>query len=143
MKISKLIFCFDVLLNGRINDNFIISFWRGQNHFSQENCQKQNFTVSVSYTTRKPRVKEKNGVDYYFIKKKEFKNLIKKKKFLEFAKVFKNYYGSSKDLITKKLSKKKILFLILIGKALDKLKIINLDSNYLQYLYYHHLRMNY
>ena len=69
--------------------------------------KNKNFTVSVSHTTRKPRVKEKNGVDYYFVKKKEFKNLIKKKKFLEFAKVFKNYYGSSKDLITKKLSKKK------------------------------------
>ncbi len=69
--------------------------------------KNKNFTVSVSHTTRKPRTKEKNGVDYYFVKKKEFKNLIKKKKFLEFAKVFKNYYGSSKDLITEKLSKKK------------------------------------
>ena len=69
--------------------------------------KNKNFTVSVSHTTRKPRVKEKNGVDYYFVKKKEFKNLIKKRKFLEFAKVFKNYYGSSKDHITKKLSKKK------------------------------------
>jgi len=39
--------------------------------------KNKNFTVSVSHTTRKPRVKEKNGVDYYFVKKKEFKNLIK------------------------------------------------------------------
>ena len=65
----------------------------------------QNFITSISYTTRLPRPNEKDGKDYFFISKKKFKNLIKKKKFLEHAKVFKNYYGSSKELVIKNLNK--------------------------------------
>ena len=73
--------------------------------------KNKNFLVSVSHTTRPPRPNEKNGKDYYFISKNEFKKLIKKGNFLEHAKVFGNYYGSSKDLIFKKLKKgKNIVF---------------------------------
>ena len=73
--------------------------------------KNKNFLVSVSHTTRPPRPNEKNGKDYYFISKNEFKKLIKKGNFLEHAKVFDNYYGSSKDLIFKKLKKgKNIVF---------------------------------
>ena len=50
---------------------------------------------------------EKNGKDYFFISKNNFKKLIKKKEFLEHAKVFDNYYGSSKKLVIKKLKKGK------------------------------------
>ena len=64
---------------------------------------RNNFKISISHTTRKPRVNEKNGRDYFFIKNKEFQSLIKKKKFLEYAKVFKNYYGSLKETVTDKL----------------------------------------
>ena len=64
---------------------------------------RDNFKISISHTTRKPRVNEKNGRDYFFITKDKFKNLIKKKKFLEHAKVFKNYYGSLKETVIKKL----------------------------------------
>ena len=56
----------------------------------------KNYKISISHTTRTPRTNEFNGKDYFFVKKKEFRNLIKKKQFLEHAKVFKNYYGSSK-----------------------------------------------
>ena len=66
---------------------------------------RNNFKISISHTTRKPRVNEKNGRDYFFIKNKEFQSLIKKKKFLEHAKVFKNYYGSLKETVTDKLKK--------------------------------------
>ena len=62
-----------------------------------------NFSVSISHTTRLPRPKEKNGKDYFFVSKNYFKKLIKKKEFIEHAKVFDNYYGSSKRLITEKL----------------------------------------
>ena len=55
----------------------------------------KNFLVSISHTTRSPRPNEKNGKDYFFTSKKNFKKLIKNKKFLEHAKVFDNYYGSS------------------------------------------------
>ena len=67
-------------------------------------ASRHNYIISISHTTRKPRVNEENGRDYYFINKIKFKKLIKEKKFLEYAKVFKNFYGSLKENITKKLS---------------------------------------
>jgi len=57
---------------------------------------RKKYIISISHTTRKPRVNEKNGKDYFFVKNKDFKKLIKEKKFLEYANVFKNYYGSLK-----------------------------------------------
>lgn len=63
------------------------------------------FITSISHTTRFPRPNEKDGKDYFFISKKKFKNLIKKRKFLEHAKVFRNYYGSSKDFVINNLNK--------------------------------------
>jgi len=68
-------------------------------------AQENNFKISISYTTRKPRTNEVNGKDYFFIEEEEFKNLIKNKEFLEYAKVFENYYGSSKKQVFEKLSK--------------------------------------
>ncbi len=67
-------------------------------------ASRHNYIISISHTTRKPRVNEENGRDYYFINKVKFKKLIKEKKFLEYAKVFKNFYGSLKENIIKKLS---------------------------------------
>ena len=56
----------------------------------------KDFIISISYTTRKPRTDEVNGKDYFFINKEEFKKLISLGEFLEYAKVFGNYYGSAK-----------------------------------------------
>ena len=71
----------------------------------------KNFVVSISHTTRTPRPNEKNGKDYFFISKNNFKKLIKKNEFLAHAKVFDNYYGSSKNLILEKLKNgKNIIF---------------------------------
>mgnify|MGYP001374094382 CR=1 FL=1 len=64
---------------------------------------RKNFKISISHTTRKPRLNEKNGRDYFFIDNKQFKLLIKKRKFLEHAKVFKNYYGSLKKTVIENL----------------------------------------
>ncbi len=66
---------------------------------------KKNYKISISHTTRKPRINEKNGRDYFFVKNNEFKKLIKNCKFLEHAKVFKNYYGSLEETVIKKLAK--------------------------------------
>ena len=66
---------------------------------------RNNYKISISHTTRKPRANEKDGKDYFFVKKKEFENLIKGKKFLEYANVFKNYYGSLKESVINKLNK--------------------------------------
>ena len=71
----------------------------------------KNYKISISHTTRTPRTNEVNGKDYFFVKKKEFRNLIKKKQFLEHAKVFKKYYVSSKKLVLSKLKKgKNVIF---------------------------------
>ena len=75
----------------------------GKTSLVKEISSKNNFSISISHTTRTPRSNEIDGVDYFFIKKEKFKELISKKKFLEYAKVFNNYYGSSKEVIIKKL----------------------------------------
>ncbi len=73
--------------------------------------KNKNFEISVSHTTRLPRPKEINGKDYHFVSKNKFKKLIKQNEFLEHAKVFENYYGSSKKIIIEKLNKgKNIIF---------------------------------
>ena len=73
--------------------------------------KKKNFYTSISHTTRKPRENEVDGIDYFFVKEKEFKNLIKNNKFLEYAKVFKNLYGTTKEQVIIKLSDgKNVLF---------------------------------
>ena len=54
--------------------------------------KKKNIELSVSLTTRNPRKNEKNNIDYKFISNSDFKRKISKKFFLEYAKVFKNYY---------------------------------------------------
>ena len=66
--------------------------------------KKENFTISISHTTRKPRSKEVNGKDYHFVDDKTFQSLIKQKEFLEYAKVFDNYYGTSRSPVIKNLS---------------------------------------
>ena len=73
--------------------------------------KNKKYLVSISHTTRPPRPSEKNGKDYHFISKNNFKKLIKKGEFLEHAKVFDNYYGSSKNVVTSKLRQgKNIIF---------------------------------
>ena len=73
--------------------------------------KKFKFHTSISHTTRKPRPKEINSKHYFFVNKKEFNQLILNNKFLEYAKVFKNFYGTSKDNVFKKLrSGRDVLF---------------------------------
>ena len=64
----------------------------------------ENFEISISYTTRIPRLNEKNGKDYYFINTKDFSELIKKNELLEYAEVFNNFYGSSKKKVIDNLN---------------------------------------
>ena len=72
---------------------------------------QENYTISISHTTRTPRINEINGKDYFFVSKKEFKSLINNHEFLEFAEVFKNLYGSSKKSVLKNLKNgKNVIF---------------------------------
>ena len=70
----------------------------------------QSFKISVSHTTRQPRSNEVDGVDYFFVSKDEFKDLIKKNKFYEYAKIFENYYGTLKKNVDETIKKNDILF---------------------------------
>ena len=110
-----------------------------------------SFKISVSHTTRSPRSNEVDGVDYYFVSKKKFEELINQEKFYEYAKIFDNYYGTLKkkvdDLIksndvifdidwqgTKQLSKFKNLklikiFLITSSKDEVKQRLISRNQN--------------
>ena len=58
-------------------------------------AKSKNYQISISHTTRKPRENETTGKDYFFINEKEFKDLINKEEFLEYAKVFNNFYGTT------------------------------------------------
>jgi guanylate kinase len=60
--------------------------------------------VSVSHTTRSPRPGEENAVHYHFVSADEFKVLIAKDDFFEWAQVFDNYYGTSKQAIESQLN---------------------------------------
>ena len=92
-----------------------------------------NFKISVSHTTRPPRSNEVDGVDYNFITKKKFEDLIKDKEFYEYAKIFDNYYGTLKKNVDKILKKNDIIFDIdwQGTKQLSKFKELKLVKLYL------------
>ena len=60
-----------------------------------------NIKISISHTTRKPRTNEIDGVDYHFVSQEEFEKLVNKDNFYEHAKIFDNYYGTSKNSVNK------------------------------------------
>jgi len=64
----------------------------------------KNFTISISYTTRKPRPNEINGRDYKFVSEQEFNTLVKENNFFEYANIFGNYYGTLKKPVLELLS---------------------------------------
>ncbi len=67
--------------------------------------ERKGFITSISHTTRKPRSNEVDGKDYHFISNEKFEKMIRNKEFLEFAKVFKNFYGTTKSNIFVELKK--------------------------------------
>ena len=92
-----------------------------------------SFKISVSHTTRSPRSNEVDGLDYHFISKKEFEQLIKQKKFYEYAKIFDNYYGTLKENVDGTILQNDILFDIdwQGTKQLSQFKNLNLIKIYL------------
>ncbi len=66
-------------------------------------AEKKDYQISISHTTRSPRQNEKSGKDYYFTNEKNFKDLINKGEFLEHAKVFNNFYGTTLKPVKEKL----------------------------------------
>ena len=66
---------------------------------------ENKYKISISHTTRKPRLNEKNGIDYFFVEKKKFKEMINNDEFLEYAEVFNNYYGTTNKNVFLNLDK--------------------------------------
>ncbi len=65
---------------------------------------RKGFVTSISHTTRTPRSSEIDGKDYHFVNNLEFEKMIKNNEFLEYAKVFNNFYGTTKLNIFKELN---------------------------------------
>jgi len=68
-------------------------------------AKTKNYKISISHTTRKPRQNETSGKDYFFTNEKDFKDLISKGEFLEHAKVFNNFYGTTLKPVKDNLDK--------------------------------------
>ena len=89
--------------------------------------KNKNFHISVSHTTRKPRPSEVSDQDYYFINQEKFESLIKNEEFLEYAKVFNNYYGTTRTPIIDKLNKGKNVLFDIDWQGADQIKNKKLD----------------
>jgi guanylate kinase len=61
--------------------------------------RRPTLRFSISYTTRQQRPTERNGHDYFFVDKDEFKRMVGAQEFLEHAQVFDNYYGTSRKQV--------------------------------------------
>ncbi len=93
----------------------------------------QSFKISVSHTTRSSRSNEVEGVDYFFVSQEKFEQLIKEKKFYEYAKIFENYYGTLKENVDQAIKTNDIIFDIdwQGTKQLSKFENLNLVKIYL------------
>ena len=90
--------------------------------------KKNNYYVSISHTTRKPRSNETNGKDYFFVKDDEFKRLINNDEFLEYAKVFNNFYGTTRTPVIQGLEKNQNIIFDIDWQGADQIK--NKKLNY-------------
>ena len=86
-----------------------------------------NFEISISHTTRQPRPNEKPKEDYYFVNEQEFKRLINNQEFLEYAKVFNNYYGTTRTPVIDTLNKSKNILFDIDWQGADQIKNKKLD----------------
>ena len=86
-----------------------------------------NFEISISHTTRRPRPNEIYNEDYFFVSEDEFKRLIKNEEFLEYAKVFNNFYGTSRSPVINKLDKGKNILFDIDWQGADQIKNKKLD----------------
>ena len=89
--------------------------------------KRNNFYISVSHTTRKPRPNETDGKDYFFVTDEEFKRLIKNQEFLEYAKVFNNYYGTSRTPVIQNLEKNQNVIFDIDWQGADQIKNKKMD----------------
>lgn len=70
-----------------------------------------NYALSVSATTRKPREGEQEGRDYFFVSREQFRQMIEQKKLIEYAQYVNHYYGTPKDYVLDKMAQGKDVIL--------------------------------
>ena len=86
-----------------------------------------NYEISISHTTRQPRPNEINDKDYYFVNENDFKRLINNQEFLEYAKVFNNFYGTTRTPVIDRLNKGKNVLFDIDWQGADQIKNKKLD----------------
>jgi guanylate kinase len=86
-----------------------------------------NYEISISHTTRQPRLNEENNKDYYFVNEAEFKRLINNQEFLEYAKVFNNFYGTTRSPVINILNKGTNVLFDIDWQGADQIKNKKLD----------------
>ena len=86
-----------------------------------------NFEISISHTTRQPRPNEVPDKDYFFVSEDKFKRLIKNEEFLEYAKVFNNFYGTTRTPVIDNLNKGKNVLFDIDWQGADQIKNKKLD----------------
>ena len=86
-----------------------------------------NFEISVSHTTRQPRPNETPNEDYFFVNETKFKRLIKNEEFLEYAKVFDNFYGTTRTPVIDKLGRGINILFDIDWQGADQIKNTKLD----------------
>ena len=74
-----------------------------------EDSRSANFEKSISDTSRQKRQGDLEGKDYYFLSEKDFKDKIKKEEYVEYATVFGNFYGTSKEEIKTKYNNSNLI----------------------------------
>ena len=89
--------------------------------------KKDNFNISISHTTRQPRPNETPNKDYYFVNSDEFKRLINNQEFLEYAKVFNNFYGTTRTPVIEKLDRGQNVLFDIDWQGADQIRNKNLD----------------
>ena len=90
--------------------------------------KNKKFYISISHTTRKPRPNEIADQDYYFVDQNKFEGLIKNEEFLEYAKVFKHFYGTTRTPVIKRLEKGENVIFDIDWQGADQIK--NKKLNY-------------
>ncbi|KAF5021767.1 hypothetical protein F66182_6217 [Fusarium sp. NRRL 66182] len=88
------------------------------------------FTLSVSHTTRGPRDGESDGVDYHFVTKEAFRDLISKDGFVEHAQFGSNLYGTSKATIEEQTAKGRVVVLDIEMEGVKQVKNSSIDARY-------------
>ena len=86
-----------------------------------------NFEISISHTTSQPRANETPDKDYFFVNEDKFKRLIKNEEFLEYAKVFNNFYGTTRTPVIDSLNKGKNVLFDIDWQGADQIKNKKLD----------------